>query len=133
MRVAIAILAVTLSASAAVAQSKVAASGVAQVIGTHSRFDRTGKGFPVSIQFTEQPSNGKITTKRVNLPIEEGECRSGDAACLSHVGRRIPKTQVIYTSKKGYRGADSVSYTRSSSDPNDSNNGRTFSISIQVN
>jgi hypothetical protein len=132
-KIAISLFALLLTSGSVYAQSRTVTSGKPDAVRTHGRFDGSMKSHPITIDVITPPANGKVTTLVVQQPITRNDCASGDAKCASMVGNMISKTHVIYTSRKGFVGSDTFTYTRTSTDTTDRSNGLAVTINVQVN
>jgi hypothetical protein len=132
-KIMIGLFALLVTAASAYAQARTVTSGKSDAVRTHGRFDGNMVSHPITIDVTTPPTNGKVTTRIVQQPITSNECAAGDAKCAAKVGNMISKTQVIYTSRKGFVGSDTFTYTRTSTDASDRSNGLAVTINVQVN
>jgi hypothetical protein len=84
----------------------------------HWQVDMQGREWPVTVQVTQPPAHGTISTTVVPRVV------------TVHGGQRtVHATVVTYHAKPGYIGEDKFTYVRSTKDPTDSRNG---SIAVVV-
>lgn len=104
--------------------TEIVPSGVLTKVNRHNRYtQRLGGDLPISITLISPPAHGTISTK-------------GGTALLTFPNAGVTRvssvTNVFYQSAPGYVGQDSFTYRRTSPDPNDPLNARTYTVTIYV-
>jgi hypothetical protein len=90
-------------------------------VSNHTRRSQD-RDWPISIKVTSAPAHGKVTVQTA-----QGLIRSVGGQLESH-----SVTRVYYQSEPGYAGKDSFTYERTSEDPSDPLNGRSYTIDVEV-
>jgi hypothetical protein len=96
-------------------------SGQLSEVNDHTRRSQD-RDWPISIKVTSPPAHGKVTVE------------TAQGLVRSVVGQPESQavTRIYYQSEPGYVGKDSFTYERTSEDPSDPINGRSFTINVEV-
>ena len=104
-------LAVSSGASAAektMNLSRKAKSGLDSGLAYASRWDRNCNSQPVTVTITRQPANGTVSVVDADEVIPASTPASGSTGICG--GATIKSKQIMYRSKPGFRGSDTVGY-----------------------
>lgn len=102
------------AASGAVAAEKTmnlsrnAKSGLDSRLAYSGRWDRNCNSRPVKITFTREPANGMAWSVEADEVLPASTPGSGDSGGCA--GKTIQSKSIMYRSKPGFRGSDTVSY-----------------------
>jgi len=107
-------VAILATASGALAEEKTmdlsrsARSGADSRLAYSSRWDRNCNSHPVKITFTRQPENGTAWSVEADEVLPPSTPGSGDTGRCA--GKTITGKKIMYRSKPGFRGSDTVGY-----------------------
>jgi hypothetical protein len=96
-------------------------SGQLSQVASHSRRNEN-RDWAITVKIISPPAHGKVT-----LDNAQGLIRTSDGQAQSHA-----MTRVYYQSESGFVGSDSFTYERTSEDPSDPLNGRSYTIDLQI-
>lgn len=105
---ALAVTSVALAAEKTMNLARKAKSGVDSGLAYSNRWDRNCNGVPVKITFTRQPENGTAWSVDADEVLPASTPGSGNTGRCG--GKTIHSKRIMYRSKPGYRGSDTVSY-----------------------
>jgi hypothetical protein len=104
------------------AGTEIVPSGVLTRVNRHNRYaPQLGGDLPLTITLISPPAHGTVTTTRGTALMSFPN---------AGVTRVSSVTNVFYQSAPGYVGDDSFTYKRTSPDPNDPMNARTYTVTI---
>jgi hypothetical protein len=106
--------------------SRNAKSGADSRLAYSGRWDRNCNALPVKITFTRQPENGTAWSVEADEVLPASTPGSGDTGQCA--GKTITSKRIMYRSKPGFRGSDTVSYD---SDGNGTVIRTTISVTVQ--
>ena len=101
--------------------SIIASPGALAKVNQHHR-NSEGREWPVAILTVSPPAHGTVTTRNATIP------RRGPGGAT----RMAPVTEVFYQSRPGYAGTDAFAYRRTTEDPADPLNDKTYTVTIEV-
>ncbi|MBV9392805.1 MAG: hypothetical protein JOZ84_00180 [Methylobacteriaceae bacterium] len=88
--------------------SRNAKSGVDSGLAHSGRWNRNCNSLPVKITFTHQPENGSAWSVEADEVLPPSTPGSGDTGQCA--GKTIKGKKIMYRSKPGFRGSDTVGY-----------------------
>jgi hypothetical protein len=88
--------------------SRNAKSGVDSRLAYSGRWDRNCNGVPVTVTITRQPANGTVSVVDADEVIAASTPASGGTGKCA--GKTIKSKKIMYLSKSGFRGSDTVGY-----------------------
>jgi hypothetical protein len=88
--------------------SRNAKSGVDSRLAYSGRWDRNCNGVPVAVTITRQPANGTVSVVDADEVIAASTPASGSTGKCA--GKTIKSKKIMYLSKPGFRGSDTVGY-----------------------
>ena len=88
--------------------SRNAKSGADSRLAYSGRWDRNCNALPVKITFTRQPENGTAWSVEADEVLPASTPGSGDTGQCA--GKTITSKRIMYRSKPGFRGGDTVGY-----------------------
>jgi hypothetical protein len=88
--------------------SRNAKSGVDSPLAYSGRWDRNCNGIPVTVTITRQPANGTVSVVDADEKIAASTPASGSTGKCA--GKTIKSKRIMYLSKPGFRGSDTVGY-----------------------
>jgi hypothetical protein len=88
--------------------SRNAKSGADSRLAYSGRWDRACNSLPVKITFTRQPENGTAWSVEADEVLPPSTPGSGDTGQCA--GKTIKSKRIMYRSKPGFRGSDTVVY-----------------------
>jgi len=88
--------------------SRNAKSGVDSRLAYSGRWDRNCNGLSVTVTITRQPANGTVSVMDADEVIAASTPASGSTGKCA--GKTIKSKKIMYLSKPGFRGSDTVGY-----------------------
>ena len=88
--------------------SRNAKSGEDSRLAYSNRWDRNCNSLPVTITITRQPANGTVSVSDADEVLPASTPGSGNTGRCD--GKTIKSKQIVYRSKPGFRGSDTVGY-----------------------
>ena len=88
--------------------SRNAKSGLDAGLAYAGRWDRNCSALPVKVTFTRQPQNGMAWSVEADEVLPASTPGSGNTGQCA--GKTITSKKIMYRSKPGYHGSDTVSY-----------------------
>jgi hypothetical protein len=88
--------------------SRNAKSGVDSRLAYSGRWDRNCNGVAVTVTITGRPANGTVSVVDADETIAASTPASGSTGKCA--GKTIKSKKIMYLSKPGFRGSDSVAY-----------------------
>ena len=98
----------TLAAEKTMNLSRNAKSGVDSRLAYSGRWDRNCNGVPVTVTITRQPASGTVSVVDADEKIAASTPASGSTGKCA--GKTIKSKMIMYRSKPGFRGNDTVRY-----------------------
>jgi len=88
--------------------SRTVKSGADSRIAYSGRWDRNCNGLPATVTITRQPANGTVSVSDADEVLPASTPGSGNTGRCG--GKTIKSKQIMYRSKPGFRGSDTVGY-----------------------
>ena len=88
--------------------SRNAKSGVDSPLAYAGRWDRNCNGMPVTVTITRRPANGTVSVVDADQKLAASTPASGSTGKCA--GKMIKSKRIMYLSKPGFRGSDTVGY-----------------------